>query len=99
MRVELHDEARTELDHAAHYYDGEVSGLGARYLDQMWHSIGRIIDSPQIGAPQRKGLRKLVSAGPFRYSIIYAIRGETIFIVAFASHYRRPGYWRRRAVR
>lgn len=99
MRIELHDEARIELDHAARHYDGEVPGLGARYLDQMWHSVGRILDSPEIGAPQRKSLRKLVSVGPFRYSLVYAVRGETIFIVAFASHYRRPGYWRKRVAR
>ena len=76
MRVELHDETRTELAASAHHYDGEVPGLGARYLDQMWHGIGRILDSPHIGSPQRKKLRKLVTSGPFRYSIIYADQGR-----------------------
>ena len=94
MRVELHDEARTELDSSAHHYDGEVPGMGARYLDQMWHGIGRNLDSPH-----RKKLRKLVTSGPFRYSIIYAVQSDSIFVVAFASHYKRPGYWRQRVVR
>jgi hypothetical protein len=99
MRVELHDDARTELAASAHHYDGEVPGLGARYLDQMWHGIGRILDSPHIGSPQRGKLRKLVTSGPFRYSIIYAVQADSIFVVAFASHYKRPGYWRQRVAR
>jgi plasmid stabilization system protein ParE len=96
MRVELHDDARAELESAAHYYDGEVPGLGSRFLGQMSDSVERILSSPKIGSPERKDLRKLVSAGPFHYSVIYAVRGEVIFVVAFASHYKRYGYWRAR---
>jgi hypothetical protein len=99
MRVELHDDARAELAASAHHYDGEVPGLGARYLDQMWRGVGRILDSPHIGVPQRTKLRKLVTAGPFRYSIIYAVQADVIFVIAFASHYKRPGYWRKRVAR
>jgi toxin ParE1/3/4 len=99
MRVELHDEARTELAASAQHYDAEVPGFGARYLDQMWRGIGRILDSPHIGVQHRKKLRKLVTAGPFRYSIIYAVQPDVIFVVAFASHYKRPGYWRGRVAR
>jgi plasmid stabilization system protein ParE len=96
MRVELHNDARAELESAAHYYDGEVPGLGSRFVDQMSSGVERILSSPMIGSPERKDLRKLVSAGPFHYSIIYAVRGELIFVVAFASHYKRHDYWRAR---
>ena len=99
MRVELHDDARAELAASAHHYDGEVPGLGGRYLDQMWSGVGRILDSPHIGVPHRKKLRKLVTGGPFRYSLIYAVQSDVIFVVAFASHYKRPGYWRKRVAR
>ena len=87
--------ARDELNEAASFFEGRVSGLGAAFLDDVDRSIEMLRESPRIGAAVGRTVRKLLLRR-FPYSIIYALRGEEVVIVAVAHQRKRPGYWRRR---
>jgi toxin ParE1/3/4 len=87
--------AREELNEAASFYEARVPGLGAAFLDDVDRSIEILGESPRIGAAAGRTFRKLL-VRRFPYSIIYALRGEEIVIVAVAHQRKRPGYWRRR---
>jgi toxin ParE1/3/4 len=87
--------AREELIEAASFYEARVPGLGAAFLDDVDRSIEVLCESPQIGAAAGRTFRKLLLRR-FPYSIIYALRGEEVVIVAVAHQRKRPGYWRRR---
>jgi toxin ParE1/3/4 len=63
------------------------------FLDAVSHYDGA---APGLGT---RYVRRLVSGGDFPYSVIYALRDDAIFVVAFAHGARRPGYWRNRIVR
>ena len=87
--------AREELNEAASFYEARVSGLGAAFLDDVDRSIEMLRENPRIGAAAGRTLRR-VFIRRFPYSIIYALRGEEIVIVALAHQRKRPGYWRGR---
>ena len=99
MELATHEEARAEFLDAAAFYEGEAYGLGARFIDEIERCAGLILERPEIGALFGRKVRRFVSPGDFPYSVIYAQRGETIFVVAFAHAKRRPGYWRKRIAR
>lgn len=87
--------AREELNEAASFFEGRVTGLGAAFLDDVHRSIEMLCESPRIGAAAGRTFRRLLLRR-FPYSIIYALRGEEVVIVAVAHQRKRPGYWRRR---
>ena len=87
--------AREELNEAASFYEARVPGLGAAFLDDVERSIEIICESPRIGVAAGRTFRK-VPLRRFPYSVIYALRGEEVVIVAVAHQRKRPGYWRRR---
>jgi len=92
LEVSFHPWAEHELNEAAHYYHTRRSGLGATFLDEVEKAIAQITTNP-MAAPMIRGdvRRKLVRRFP--YSVLYAVRGETLRILAIANQKRRPFYW------
>jgi hypothetical protein len=48
--------------------------------------------------PDAPGYYRVGPIRTHRYSMIYKMKENTIYLVAFAAPQRRPGYWRRRKV-
>ena len=99
MLFELHAEARQEFLSPVSRYEAESQGLGARFIEVFERSRALLLDAPHIGAPLGSRLRRYVLPGSFPYSIIYAVRAQTLFVVSVAHGSRRPGFWRNRAIR
>ena len=98
MKVRFHRLARAEMDESARYYEGECAGLGSEFLDAIQRAIGFLKEHPE-GAPVVSGglRRKLLDRFP--HGLIYAIEGETVFVLAVANLRRRPFYWKGRSPR
>ena len=99
MRFEFHSQAREEFLGAVSRYEAEVPGLGARFIAEFQRCIGLLLETPEIGSPMGRKLRRFVLDDHFPFSIVYAIQGDTLFVIAVAHASRRPGYWKRRSVR
>ena len=99
MLFELHSAARTEFLEAISRYEAEVPGLGDRFLTEFERCIDLLLGSPEIGMAFGSRLRRFLMNDHFPYSIVYAVRDDRLFVVAVAHGSRRPGYWKRRAVR
>ncbi len=99
MRFEFHSQAREEFLGAVSRYEAEVPGLGARFIAEFERCIGLLLETPQIGSPMGGKLRRFVLDDHFPFSIVYAIQGDTLLVIAVAHASRRPGYWKRRSVR
>ena len=48
-----------------------------------------------MGAAGTRGVKRLMLRR-FPYSVVVSERATEIFVIAFAHHARRPGYWRER---
>jgi toxin ParE1/3/4 len=99
MRLEIHFEAREEFLQAVQFYEAQVPGLGQRFINEIERCQKALLDTPLIGQPYGRRLRKFTVGDKFPYSIVYAAREEIMFVLAYAHGSRRPGYWRTRSVR
>jgi plasmid stabilization system protein ParE len=90
MRLEVHSEARAEFLQAVSFYDDQAPGLGVRFITEIERCQETIVDTPLIGHPFGRRLRKLTVGDRFQYSIVYAVLAGRIFIVAYSSVSRGP---------
>ncbi len=85
--IRFHNEARLEVLDIARY-------AGQPLLDVVDGAVANICLLPDAW-PMWRGRRDIhVRVLPnWRYSVVYTVDAESVFIVAIAHHKRRPGYW------
>jgi len=98
MKLEFHPEAQQEFLEALSHYEAEVAGLGERFDAEVRRGVTLLREYPEIGARLGHELRKLV-LDRFPYYLIYALSGETVYVVAVAHEKRKPGFWLERIER
>ena len=98
--LRIHAATAEETAEAAAWYEKRRSGLGEDYeraidaaLDLLEQDIVPLASAPGI-AGVREVKRLLLRRFP--YAMVVRERGTEIFVIAFAHHSRRPGYWRGR---
>lgn len=94
-KVTFHEDAETEINEAARYYEERAPGLGMSFLDAVEEAVDQVLANPEayqlVGDEVRhKILRR------FPYSVLYVIEPDRIRVMAVAHQKRRPGYWRYR---
>jgi toxin ParE1/3/4 len=93
--VYFHPDAEGEINEAAEFLNRESPGLGTTFLGAVERAVEEIAFAPEAGQLIRTRVRrKLVRKFP--YSIVFAVRGTLIRILAVAHQKRRPYYWRSR---
>ena len=100
MEVKVSREAGRELEEAAAWYEKEESGLGERLIDAFEHATQLLKEPnqplcPVTGEAAGRGAKRLI-LHRFPFSLITIQNHQTITVVAFAHHARKPGYWRKR---
>ncbi|RUO34889.1 type II toxin-antitoxin system RelE/ParE family toxin [Aliidiomarina soli] len=93
LNVELHPDAEAELYKCIRYYDSQVRGLGAKFLN-AFDSVGqRISTFPKSNAIILKPDIRKASLSIFPTSVIYRITPNNIEILAITHTRRKPFYW------
>lgn len=92
MRVEYAAAAVAEVEEALLYYEAIDPALRSRLLQQIDEAVRLIQRFPEGWRPIGEGLRQR-RLKSFPYAFVYAARGESIVVLAFASSHRKPGYW------
>ena len=101
MRVlRIHAAAAEVAAEAAAWYEKERPGLGAdfeRAIDAALDLLEQdnVPVTPAPGVAGARGVQRLLLRR-FPYAVIVRGRDTEIFVIAFAHHARRPGYWRDR---
>jgi plasmid stabilization system protein ParE len=100
VKLRLLDEAKTDLDAAANWYNERQDGLGDDFLAEATAAMRAIERDPfrfaKVERPRTKREIRRHSVKRFPYSIIYE-RVESEFIVLSIAHAKqRPSYWLRR---
>lgn len=98
--VRVLHEAAIEATEAADHYEAERPGLGQQFEEPVHDSLQLLSeDMVPLASISRtltsKGIRQLIMRR-FPYSIIVRRTDDSIEVVAFAHHARRPDYWRDR---
>ena len=98
--VRIHAAAAEEAAEAAAWYERARPGLGAEFerainaaLDLLEQDVVPLASLP--GVAGARGVKRLLLRR-YPYSVIVREGDEVIFVIAFAHHARRPGYWRAR---
>ena len=98
--LRIHAAAAEEAAEASAWYEKERPGLGAEFeyalnaaLDLLEQEVVPLASAP--GVAGTRGVKRLLLRR-FPYAVIVRERGTELFVIAFAHHARRPGYWRDR---
>ena len=95
MRLIYHPEAEAELVDAAEYYEKQLSGLGAEFLDAVDAAVDVVVSDPPRHASCGQGVRRYLLQR-FPYALYYRAGAEEIRILAVKHHSRHPDYWKNR---
>lgn len=96
MRLTWHPEAEAEVIAAAQFYETQVRGLGADFLDEVDATVKRIGEAPERWRMLEAGIRRCLTRR-FPYGIYYrAIPGE-VRILVVKHHSRHPDHGKGRS--
>lgn len=95
MQIDFHRLAAKEVGKAREWYEAAREGLGGELAAEIREALGQIQAFPAAWPAQSRRTRRF-RLKRFPYGIIYQVRGEGIFIVAFMHLHRKPDYWVRR---
>jgi hypothetical protein len=98
--VRIHEAALQEAIEAAAWYEHKRPGLGREFQRAIEVALdfleGDVVPlSPVSSSARARGVKRLILKR-FPFDVVVAERPTEVFVVAFAHHARRPGYWRRR---
>lgn len=91
----VHAAAHRELEDAARWYERQRPGLGAAFLAEVNHAIGRAAQAPMHFAAVHKDVR-CVRLRRFPYSVFFRPDERGIFVLAVFHARRSPGVWQNR---
>ena len=95
MRVLLVPEARIELHEAVEWYARRAPEVAQRFLLEYRAVRGRVAEAPTRWPVLEDEVRRIVFH-KFPYSLLYAIEGEQVVVLAVKHDRRHPDYWKRR---
>jgi len=95
MKFYFHEDAEFEFNKTIEYYESCRTGLGLDFTQEVYATIKRIMDFPDVWSPMSKRTRRcLVNRFPF--GIIYQVKSGLLGIIAVADLRRKPNYWKDR---
>lgn len=95
MNVRFLEPAQAELDEAIQWYAKQAPGLGDSFLIETLAVLKLIQQFPLAWHPLSQEVRRC-RLKRFPYSVVYALDGEDLLIIAIAHQHRKPAYWRLR---
>jgi len=84
--------AQLDIRTGAQFYEGQAPGLGLEFVAEVERSIERLKTYPELGAPMRKGARKLL-VRRFPYLVIYRVEQARVLVLAVGHQRRHPDFW------
>lgn len=95
MNVRFLAPAQAELDEAIGWYAEQAPGLGDAFLLETLKVIRLVQQFPLAWHPLTPEIRRC-RLRRFPYSVVYALDGADVLVLAIAHQHRKPGYWRGR---
>ena len=93
--VDFHRRAVAELKAVVSYYRRQGAAVSESFSAEVERAIGLVAEAPERWPPYLEETRRFLLRR-FPFSVVYVVRGTTIYVLAVAHAKRRPGYWTRR---
>jgi plasmid stabilization system protein ParE len=91
--VQFHASARAELMEAQDWYEGELAGLGRRFLLAVDTTVQRVSENPQQFPVVHRKVRRALLKG-FPYALMFVLgRDKSVFVLACFHASRDPKVW------
>ena len=95
--VRVLEAAATEAAEAAGWYEAQRSGLGAGLRSEFKLALDRLREGILSGRPWpgplgERGVKRLLMIR-FPFSIVFVVTGNSVVVLAFAHHRKKPNYW------
>ncbi len=94
-RVSIHEAAEREMVDAVNFFRSKSPSLGKAFIDEIENSIKQILIHPLACQLINRTVRQKIIRR-FSYNIMYAVKSDSIRILAIGHQRRRPFYWRGR---
>ena len=92
-RIEVSAAAESDIGGSALWYEGERSGLGPRFEDQVDKLFARLAQNPfQFPEVERNARRALLSVFP--YGVYFTVGDEVVTVLAVLHLHRHPETWK-----
>lgn len=95
-RIEAEPSVDADVEAAFGWYEGELTGLGLEFLEELRATYLRILQGPFKYAEIRSGIRRALSKR-FPYAIYFSVEGTVIIVLAVLHTARDPAEWQHRA--
>lgn len=93
LEVRLRPEAEQDLSDAAVWYEGQLSGLGHQFLDEVLVALSSIAEAPlRYPIVHRNTRRALIHRFPF--GVYYQVDSTAIVVLAVMHGSRDPRRWK-----
>jgi toxin ParE1/3/4 len=92
--VKILTPAETDAVEAALWYDAQVHGLGAEFLEQVNVAVQQLATNPEIYRIRFADVRRAVLHRFKFYGLYYLIQGAEVWVIA-VHHGRRHPQWLR----
>ncbi len=94
--LKFHPEVADEISAAYWWYQEQAEGLGDDFLNELESAYQAVVEFSETWSLFQKGSRRYLLPR-FPFSVIYRVKGDSIFVVAVMHNSRKPGYWSARA--
>ena len=94
-RLIVRPEAEKDLSEAYEWYETQVPGLGAQFVEEFVKTLESVHQFPESHAIVHRNVRRVL-IHRFPYLVFYVIAEDTISVLGVLHASRDPQYWRRR---
>jgi plasmid stabilization system protein ParE len=93
-RLTVSDRAVREIGEAYEWYEEQLHGLGAKFIDALDVQLQLITQTPLLFPEIRRGIRRTLLSH-FPYGVFYASKGDVVSVLAVVHTARSPRRWPR----
>jgi len=93
-RLTVSDRAVREIGEAYEWYEEQLHGLGADFIDALDTQLQLITQTPLLFHEIRRGIRRTLLSH-FPYGVFYASKGEVVSVLAVVHTASSPRRWPR----
>ena len=94
MKIQILEEAKSDLIHGFDFYERQSPGLGSRFLSSLFEDIDSLLLHPGVHRSVF-GVHRCIAIR-FPFAIYYRMEGSTISVHAVIDCRRNPTWIRRR---